>query len=807
MSKKLLTRRAQSALRQARQESAALGHGYVGTEHLLLALTRETGSLGQRILAGASVEAEQVSASITALVGVGTRGCPPCQGLTPECRRCVERAANEAVSRRHNALGTEHLLLGLLREKGTAAGQILTSFGLDLDRLYRQALASLGEGGSPAPFRNRPREQEPLRESRLLDQYAHDLTRDALQGTLDPVTGRDKELERVVEILCRRSKNNPVLLGDPGVGKTALAEALAQAIAAGTVPPPLQNVRLLALDLPSIVAGTKYRGEFEERLRKILKEIKRVGNVILFLDELHTLVGAGSAEGAIDAANILKPSLGRGELQILGATTQEEYRKFICKDSALERRFQPIHLEAPNEAQALRILKLLRPRYEAHHQVELTDRALEAAVRLSVRYLPDRFLPDKAIDLMDEAAAHKRIHGQAEPEQVRLLAQRHRETSQALAQAVANQDFEAAAQLRDAEESFRSQWEAARSGWDQAQTLRHPRVEVEDIQRVLSNWTGIPVSTLTQDEAQKLLVLEDTLKERVVGQDEAVSALARAIRRSRSGLQEEDRPVGSFLFAGPSGVGKTELSRTLARALFGSEKALIRLDMSEFSEGHSVSRLIGSPPGYVGHDEGGQLTEEIRRKPYSVVLFDEIEKANDQVWNLLLQILEDGALTDSQGKKADFRNAVLILTSNLGAGSLGAHPLGFASGSRESYTQAVRSALRQNFRPEFLNRLDEVICFAPLEPSQVAEIARRMLGQLEARLHPLGVALRVEQEALDWIARQSISPEYGVRPLRRLLRTEIENPAAEALLAGTLKREGTLTVAREGDHLKLRFGS
>ena len=805
MAEQQLTRRAQDALRRARQESAHLGHGYVGTEHLLLALCREYGCTGQRILTGAGLEGELVEATITRLVGVGAHGCPPCQGLTPDCCRCIELAAGEALGRGSRYVGTEHLLLGLLREQSCMAARVLLASGIDAAKLYRQAVASLGDGSSSAPFRPKPRDSDPIRESRLMDQFSRDLTRDAAQGGLDPVTGRERELERMIEILCRRTKNNPVLLGEPGVGKTALAEALAQAIAAGAVPEPLRKVHLLALDLPSVVAGTKYRGEFEERLRKILREVKKMGNVILFLDELHTLVGAGSAEGAIDAANILKPALGRGELQIVGATTQEEYRRYICKDPALERRFQPIQVEAPDEAGAVSILKTLRPRYEAHHHVMISDEALEEAVRLSIRYLPDRFLPDKAIDLMDEAAARVRIRGRREPEALQQLEARHRQAEAELRQAVERQDFEAAARLRDAEESFLLQCQEARQRWaasDQAQQLQ---VEPQDIGEVLSTWTGIPVTTLTQDEARKLLHLEQALKERVVGQEAGVAALARSIRRSRSGLQEEDRPVGSFLFAGPSGVGKTELSRALAQALFGSEDALIRLDMSEFSEGHSVSRLIGSPPGYVGHEEGGQLTEEIRRHPYSVVLFDELEKANDQVWNLLLQILEDGALTDAQGKKADFRNAVLILTSNLGAQAWANHPLGFGTPDQADYEKAVRAALRKTFRPEFLNRLDEVICFTPLTAEQVAKIAQKLLAKTARRLEQKGVTLTVRPGALEVMALQGSDPEYGARPLRRYLREELENPAAEALLSGALSPGATLAVEGDGDHLKLEF--
>ena len=794
-----------NCLALARQASARLGHGYVGTEHLLLALAGQEGSLAQRILTGAGLDAGSLESAAAGLVGVGDPGCPPCQGLTPNCRAAIELAAEEALGRKCGQVGTEHLLLGLLRVRDSTGCRMIAAQGVHPGRLHQNALASLGEGNSPLPFRSRPKENELLRESRLLEQYARDLTKLAGAGELDPVTGRDRELERVIEILCRRTKNNPVLLGDPGVGKTALAEALAQAIAGGNVPDSLKNARLLSLDLPSVVAGTKYRGEFEDRLRKILKELKRIGGVILFLDEIHTLVGAGSAEGAIDAANILKPALGRGELQVIGATTQEEWRRHICKDAALERRFQPVRLEQPDREGAVAILRTLRPRYERHHHVLLPEETLDAAVTLSLRYLPDRFLPDKAIDLMDEAAARVRIRGKAEPEELRTLRQRRQETEQALSRAIEARDFEQCAQLRDAQESFARQWEEAHRVWTQSEAGGTPlTVEPRDVAEVLSLWTGIPTQTLSCDEAQRLLALEAVLKQRIVGQDEGVSALARSIRRSRSGLQESRRPVGVFLFAGPSGVGKTELSRTLAQALFGTADALLRLDMSEFSEGHSIARLIGSPPGYVGHEEGGQLTEGIRRRPYSVVLFDELEKANDQVWNLLLQLMEDGSLTDSQGRKADFRNAVVILTSNLGAHACtGGNPLGFGHTGTRDYAQSVQSTLRQTFRPEFLNRLDEIICFTPLEEDAVAEIARRMLEGLGERLAGLGVRLAFDDALCRHCARNGHTPQYGVRPLRRYLRRHIEDPAADLLLRGALQPGCTLRVSPAEEGLAL----
>lgn len=799
-----LTRPARALVCQARRLSARLGHGYVGSEHLLLALSTPEGGMAQRILIGAGLTDRAVESALVLLVGRGSPEKAPCQGLTPACRRCIGRAAMEALGRGRPGVEPEHLLLGVLGEGDCMAARVLSGLGIDGPTLYRQAVASLGEGGTSMPFRPRGRESEPSRESRLMEQFSQDLTRRAAAGELDPVTGRDAELERIIEILCRRTKNNPVLLGEPGVGKTALAEALAQRIAAGAVPAPLKNVRLLSLDLSSVVAGTKYRGEFEERLRKILKEIKKLGDVVLFLDELHTLVGAGSAEGAIDAANILKPALGRGEIQIIGATTREEYRRYICKDPALERRFQPVQVEPPTPEQALGILKTLRPRYERHHGLLITDEALCEAVRLSERYLPDRYLPDKAIDLMDEAAARVRIRGRQEPPELRRMEEEHHAAETALRQAVEQEQFEQAAALRDQEQTLLNRWQREKRRWSRAEEVQQLRVEPSDVSAVLSVWTGIPAGELTADESRRLIALEEKLHRRVVGQSAGVAALARSLRRSRAGLQEEGRPVGAFLFAGPSGVGKTELSRALAEALFGSEHALIRLDMSEFSEGHSVSRLIGSPPGYVGHEEGGQLTEQIRKHPYSVVLFDEIEKANGQVWNLLLQILEDGALTDALGQKADFRNAVVILTSNLGADTLSGHPLGF--GDRRSgaeYERAVRSALKQTFRPEFLNRLDEVICFTPLGEGEIRQIGGKMLQSLADRLEWKGVKLEVREGALAVLGRQGGSAEYGARPLRRFLRTQLEDPAADALLSGALADGDTLRVDGTGEKLTL----
>ena len=794
-----LSRGAQNALRRARGEAARLGHGYVGSEHLLLGLLREEEDEAAQTLRGCGFTLAGLRQAAARLLGTGERGCAPAQGLTRRARSIVERSAEACRRQGARRIGTRELLDGLLQEGDGAALRLLGEDGEALERLVLRS----GERENGAFWERRGgRECETVRESRLLDQYARDLTRLAQYGQLDPVTGRDAELERVIQILCRRTKNNPVLLGEPGVGKTAVAEALAQRLSAGTVPEPLLGRRLLALDLSSTVAGTKYRGEFEERVKRIMKEVQRLGNIILFLDELHTIVGAGSAEGSIDAANILKPALSRGELQVLGATTQEEYRRSIRRDAALERRFQPVTVEPPEPEAAVAILEQLRERYERHHQLRIAQDALEAAVELSVRYLPERFLPDKAVDLMDEAAARARIAAQQPPAALRRLDRRRREALDALEQAIQEQNYEKAALCRDAEQNFARQLAQQREHWHSESVTVHR----EDVARVVADWTGIPVTAISQAEGERLLGLEALLHQRVVGQHRAVSALARAIRRSRSGLQEEQRPVGSFLFAGPSGVGKTELCRALAEALFGSEEALLRLDMSEFREAQSVSRLIGSPPGYVGYEEGGRLTEAVRRRPYQVVLLDELEKAHPEVLNLLLQVLEDGRLTDAHGARADFRSTVIVMTTNAGADAATRLPPGFASGAQEDRDRALLSALRRQFRPEFLNRIDELLLFQPLSGEEVRQVARLMLERCRKRLERLGVTLRVGDDALSLIARRGTEPGFGVRPMRRFLRTQLEDPAAHLLLSGQLKRGGKLRVEAAADGLRVSAG-
>lgn len=799
-----LSRASQDALRRAREEAKNLGHGYVGTEHLLLGLLSSRGRASEA-LKRVGLEEDAARKAVAGLVGTGAAGCPPVQGLTPRCRHVVELATGESRRNQSSHIGTEHLLAGILREGDGAAVRILSASGVELRRLFGNLTASLGDSSGAAPFRERKgKEGEYGRESRILEQFGRDMTRQAELHQLDPVSGRERELERAIEILCRRTKNNPVLLGEPGVGKTAVAEALAIRIAAGEVPEALRSKRLYAMDLSATVAGTKYRGEFEERVKRILKEVQRVGNVILFLDELHTIVGAGSAEGSIDAANILKPALSRGELQVIGATTQEEFRRYIQKDAALERRFQPVTVAPPNEAEAVQILRTLRPRYEQHHGLTIRDDALTAAVTLSERYLSDRFLPDKAVDLMDEAAARVRIAAEEPTEEMRLLEEKQRQAVEELEQAIREQSFEKAALLRDVEQNFRRQMEEAREA---RRSGGHDRIFVgrEDVARVLANWTGIPLESLSRSESQQLLALEERLKQRVIGQDEAVSAVAKAIRRSRSGLKEENRPVGSFLFAGSSGVGKTELCRALAEALFGSEKALLRLDMSEYMEPQSASRLIGSAPGYVGYEDGGRLTDAVRRRPYQVILFDELEKAHPDVWNLLLQILEDGTLTGAQGQRADFRNTVIVMTTNAGADALSAaqRPLGFGSVTEENRRKALQKALQKQFRPEFLNRIDEILCFNQLGEEPRREIAALLLRQTAQRLERQGYHLQAQESALERIAAEGSDPAYGVRPMRRCLRRAVEDPAADLILRGEVPKGGTLHLISGADGLLL----
>ena len=800
------TSTALGAIRLAQENAARLGHCYVGSEHLLLGLACQEYSLAASLLREAGADSRSLRAAVVQMVGTGAPGPTLRQGLTPRCCQVIRRAAEECRRLGGPAVGAEHLLLGVLLEPDSSGARLLGACEVDREGLRRAVYAALGgEDGAPRPMRSR----EPERvsgDTRQLDQCARDLTRMAAEGRLDPVIGREEELDRVIQILSRRTKNNPALIGEPGVGKTAVAEGLALAIADGAAPAHLLGKRVCALDLSAMVAGTKYRGEFEEKLKHVLQEVRRAGNIILFIDELHTIVGAGSAEGAIDAANILKPALSRGEIQVLGATTLDEYRRYIEKDSALERRFQPVTVREPSREETLAILRGLRGRYETHHHLTITDGALTAAVDLSIRYLPQRFLPDKAIDLVDEAASRARLSTRVLPEELQKLEERAVQTGRQLAEAIRKQDFEEAAMLRDAEGDFRRELEAGKRRW---QAEHAPRaVGEEHIRAVLSQWTGVPVSDPTERDRQALATLEESLHRELLGQDEAARTVARAVRRGRLGLKDPRRPVGCFLLLGPSGVGKTQLCRALAAALFGSQDALLRFDMSEYMEGHSVSRLIGSPPGYVGHDEGGQLTERVRRNPWSVVLLDELEKAHRDVWSILLQVMEEGVLTDAQGRRTDFRNTVLVMTSNLGARHFRAQGrLGFLpeeGTDRAEVERAVLAEARRTFAPEFLNRLDGTLVFHPLDGDSLAAITRQLLDQTGERLSALGVSLQVEEEAVRLLAQAGGDRDYGARPLRRAIAAQVEDPAADLLLEGALCSGGTLRVVAEGDRIQVR---
>ena len=806
------TQRASTAITKAHDAALGMGHSYVGTEHLLLGIIREGEGLGARILTDNALTDAVLTRMVTETVGRGVPGAPE-QGLSPRARHVIELAAEDANRLGHCYVGTEHILMGILREADSAGARIIVAAGGDLNKIYTDIMDVFGRPEyKPRPQQSAPRSQtRRAADTKTLDQYGRDLTELAAGGKMDPVIGRDREIERAIQILSRRSKNNPVLIGEPGVGKTAVAEGLAQRISDGNVPEDLRNKRIVSVDLTAMLAGTKYRGDFEERVKCVLHEVQRAGNVILFIDELHTIVGAGSAEGAIDAANILKPALGRDELQIIGATTLEEYRKYIEKDAALERRFQPVRIAEPTPEQSLLILRGLRERLEAHHRLHITDDALRKAITLSVRYIGDRWLPDKAIDLVDEAASRVRMQALVQPERVHALEMQLTNTTADMESAVRAQNFERAARLRDREQKLRTELEQLRSQWEQTHAGPVRAVTGEDVAEIVSLWTGIPVAGITSSESKQLLQMEASLRRRVVGQEEAVHAVSNAIRRSRVGLGDPNRPIGSFLFLGPTGVGKTELCRALAEALFGDEKALIRVDMSEYMERHSVSRLIGSPPGYIGHEEGGQLTEKVRRKPYSVVLFDEIEKAHPDVWNILLQILEDGIVTDSQGRRVDFKNTIIVMTSNVGAKNITAAdtPLGFdGSGEAAKRTEeerfarikdAVMAELRQTFRPEFLNRIDEIIVFHQLTEENIRSIARRMLDTIGSRMAAQGITLQADDDAVAALAKDGFDPRYGARPLRRTLQTEVEDVVAEQMLDGKLQSGDTAHVRLKDD--------
>ena len=807
MSENKFTPRAEEALRLSQEAAEEMGHGYVGSEHLLLGLIREEEGIAHRVLSEYGVTDEMVCDVLQRSVGKGLSGTAPSQGLTPRAKSVVELAVSEAARMGSSYIGTEHLLMGILREGGNMALRILRTMGVDPKKMYSSIVQKLNDTPHTVTSGASTANRESDKKNKTLAEFTRDLTEAARAGKLDPVIGREKEIQRVIQILSRRTKNNPVLIGEPGVGKTAIAEGLAERIASGDVPEELLDKKLLSLDLSGMVAGTKYRGEFEERIKNTLAEVKKAGNVILFIDELHTIVGAGSAEGAVDAANIIKPALGRGEIRVIGATTLNEYRKYIEKDAALERRFQPVTVGEPTPEATLEILKGLRDKYEAHHKLTITDEALEAAVQLSKRYIGDRFLPDKAIDLMDEAASQVRMTAEASSPDLKALEEKitalHREKTEA----VAAQDFEKAAQLRDIEKNYQEQVEIERDNWRKQLAQNRGNVTADDVAKVVAGWTGIPVTRLTEDESMRLLNLEEKLHQRVVGQDEAVNAVAKAIRRSRVGLKDPKRPIGSFLFLGPTGVGKTELCKTLAEAMFGDENAMVRIDMSEYMEKHTVSRLVGSPPGYVGHEEGGQLTEKVRRKPYSVVLFDEIEKAHEDVWNILLQILEDGIVTDSQGRRVDFKNTVIVMTSNVGAKNITAAenaPLGFDGSEKQKEAneaarfarirEAVMAELKRTFKPEFLNRIDETIVFRQLTEEDIVKIAHRMLSVTGKRMAQQGITLVSDEDAVAALAKDGFDAEYGARPLRRSIQNTVEDAVAEQMLEGKLKYGDTAKV-------------
>ena len=812
------TQRAQSALTKAQEAAQEMGHSYVGTEHFLLGIARESEGLGAKVLHDNGLDEELITELIEKFVGRGAPGIPA-QGLTPNAKRVVELAIMCANQLGHSFIGTEHLLMALLREPDCAATRLIASTGADVNKLYTD-IVDIFRSSDYRPQQGQPTQAASAGRSggkgksdtKTLDQFSRDLNKAAQNGELDPVIGREKEIQRVIQILSRRTKNNPVLIGEPGVGKTAIAEGLAQLIVAGDVPEDLRDKRVVSLDLTGMLAGTKYRGDFEERIKAAIQEAHKAGNVILFIDELHTIIGAGAAEGAIDATNIIKPALGRGEIQVVGATTLNEYRKHIEKDAALERRFQPVMVEEPSPEESVEIIKGLRDKYEAHHKLTITDEAIEAAVTMSGRYINDRYLPDKAIDLMDEACSRVRMKTLTPPNDLKDIEKRIDALVNEKEAAINAQDYERAAKLRDEEKAVRDELDEARKKWDDSRAGQRSgrSVGAEDIAEVVSGWTGIPVTSLTETESERLLKMEEILHRRVIGQDEAVSAVSRAIRRGRVGLKDPKRPVGSFLFLGPTGVGKTELCKALAEAVFGDENAMIRIDMSEYMEKHTVSKLIGSPPGYVGYDEGGQLTEKVRRKPYSVILFDEIEKAHEDVFNVMLQIMDDGVLTDSQGRKVDFKNTIIVMTSNIGARNITDRQkkLGFAGAdegngvkSVEEIRELVMKDLKNTFRPEFLNRIDDIIVFSQLTREDIRQIASHMIATVAERLKGLGIGLTVMDEALDKLAEEGFDPVYGARPLRRKIQSALEDQVAEKMLDGTLKDGDTARATLENDKI------
>ena len=801
--------RARRVLSLAQEEAQRFNHNYIGTEHILLGLARETDGVAARVLSNLGVELSKVRSAVEFIIGRGEHPSPGDIGLTPRAKKVIELAVDEARRLSHHYIGTEHLLIGLMREgEGVAAG-VLESLGVSLDKVRAETNRILSQSVSPAHGGGRTSTRTPT-----LDQLGVDLTVAARNNKLDPVIGRSKEIQRVVQILSRRTKNNPVLIGEPGVGKTAIVEALAQRIITGDVPDTLQGKRVVALDMGALVAGTKYRGEFEERLKKVVDEIKSSANCILFIDEMHTMVGAGAAEGAVDAANILKPSLARGELQTIGATTADDYRKYVERDPALERRFQPVRVDEPSVEETIEILRGIKSRYEEHHNLTIEDAALRSAAHLASRFIPDRFLPDKAIDLVDEAASRVRIRSSGTPltvkESMKVLETVRREKDEAIGQ----QQYEYAAELRDRELKLAEKLDTLEKEWQSEHQEKHSVVTEEDVAEVVSMWTSIPVTRLAMEETERLLHMEEALHKRIVGQDEAIAAISKAVRRARAGIKDPRKPIGSFIFLGPTGVGKTELVRALAEFMFGSEESMVRLDMSEFMERHTVARLVGAPPGYVGYEEGGQLTEAVRRKSYCAILLDEIEKAHPEVFNILLQIFDDGHLTDAKGRRVDFRNSIIVMTSNIGSDLIKQDTtLGFAAKTSEAQTSQqsyermktkVMDEVKRFFRPEFLNRIDGTVVFHALERPHILHIVDLMLNETRQQLLEKGLSLEVTQSAKEFLAEKGYDPNFGARPLRRVIQDHIEDRLSEELLSGRFRPGDTIEIAAEDDGLTVR---
>ena len=813
------TQKAQHTLNRSLEMARELGHTYIGSEHILLALSAETDSVASKLLEKYGVTPDSIRDSIIEMTGTGTPGYVSSLDMTPRTKKIIESSSYESMRHGQGYIGTEHLLLALLGESDCVAVKILIELGVGVDELKGSIEEFLGEmnGGSrQSSDESRGRETSHSKESKKsnikgapnLSNYGRDLTALAREGKIDPIIGRDKETERVIQILSRRTKNNPCLIGEPGVGKTAVVEGLAQKIVDGNVPETLKGKTIVALDISSMIAGAKYRGEFEERLKGVMSEVAKDPSIILFIDEIHTIIGAGAAEGAVDAANIIKPALARGEMQVVGATTISEYRAHIEKDAALERRFQSVMVNEPTAEESVLILKGLRDKYEAHHKLKITDEAIEAAVTLSKRYIPDRFLPDKAIDLIDEAASRIRISTFTSPPDLKDAEEKLKSLSHDKEEAIGSQDFERAAKLRDEEKKLRAEYDEKKNEWEKSNDRSGHAVTESDIADIVTQWTGIPVSRLMEEESDKLMKLEELLKSKVIGQDRAIEAISKAIRRGRIGLKNPNRPIGSFIFIGPTGVGKTELTKALADVMFGDPGAMVRLDMSEYMEKHSVSKLIGSPPGYVGFEEGGQLTEKIRRKPYSVVLFDEIEKAHPDVFNIMLQVLEDGILTDSQGRKVDFKNTIIIMTSNAGASSLQntSRPLGFVTSDagedeKKQQDESIMNALKATFRPEFLNRVDDIIIFSKLTHENICRIAELMLGEVTKRVKDIGIELGFDSSVTELVAKEGFDPVYGARPLRRAIVRMVEDTFSTEMLEGKIKAGDKIYAKAENDKI------